>query len=116
MQAELTPCQHLEQFIQRARPAGEGDKGICALEHDGLALMHCIDGDQFGKIITVHLAAPKMMRDHPGDMGTTLQRRPGDAAHQTDLTTAINQGHPPPGDTGTNRLRRFRKSRVISVS
>src|SRR5439155_2995885 len=45
MAVKLNPGQLLGQLFQRPDPAGEGDKSVCTLEHQTLALMHVSDNN-----------------------------------------------------------------------
>src|ERR1043166_4542839 len=46
VQRELTPSQDLEKLVKRPDPTRQHRKGIGALSHDALAVVHRIDHDK----------------------------------------------------------------------
>ena len=47
MAAELRPGELLDQFLQRADPAGQRHEGVGVLEHQPFALVHVAGDDAF---------------------------------------------------------------------
>jgi hypothetical protein len=98
--AELRPRQLLDQLLQRADAAGQGDEGVGAVEHDLLALMHVAGDDHLGVASEGKLPRPEELRDHADDLAAALGHAAGDCAHQPGRAAAIDQcdvvvGHDP---------------------
>ena len=90
--AELRPGELLDQLLQRADAAGQGDEGVGALEHRALALMHVARDDKLlGEPPWTSRAwsgIPGMM---PVDLAAVLEHGVGERAHQADRAAAIDE-------------------------
>ena len=93
MQAERAPRQHLEEFLEGADAARQHHKGIGALEHLILALVHGLDHHGLGQRRMARLAAHQESRDDADRLATCLQHGVGQHTHQADAAAAIDQGY-----------------------
>ena len=89
--AQLAPSPDLEQFLEGAYAAGQGDEGIAALGHHGLALVHGLDDVQFVAGMVGQLLVHQRLRDHSHDAATGLPRGLGHLAHQAAAPAAVDQ-------------------------
>ena len=90
MAAELSPGQLLDQFFERADPAGQGDKGIGAIKHCAFTLMHIAGDDQLLAEPAWPLASGEKFGDNSGGLAAMRQHGVGEYAHQADRTAAID--------------------------
>ena len=67
MQRELTPSQDLEKLIERAYAARQHRKGIGALGHDALAVVHRIDNDELADAPMREFSVAQCGRDDADD-------------------------------------------------
>jgi hypothetical protein len=95
VQAQLAPCQHLEELVERARAARQHDDRVGIHEHDLLALVHGLGHDVPRRAGPGGLAPHKVARDNAQRVTPCRPRRAGHRAHQPDLARAVDQ--PPPG-------------------
>ena len=89
--AELLPGHLLDQFLQRADAAGQGDERVGAFEHQPLALVHVGRDDHFLNARQHMFAGSQKIRNDAGDGAAVIQRGFGDRAHQADRTAAIDE-------------------------
>ena len=85
---ELRPGEDLEQLVGRPEAAGQGDEGVGAVGHDGLALVHRLDHDQFGQPAVGQFLLHQEARDD-------ADRRPP-AASTASARAPIRPMWPPP--------------------
>ena len=62
--AERVPAPRLEQFVERADAAGNGDEGVGQLGHHRLALVHVGDDVELGEAGMGDLEVDQRLRDH----------------------------------------------------
>ena len=67
VQRELTPGQDLEKLIQRSDAARQHRKGIGALGHDALAVMHRLDDEKLADSPMRELPVAQGGRNDAGD-------------------------------------------------
>ena len=91
---ELRPGQLLDQLLQRADPARQGDEGVRPIEHRLLALMHAVDDEHFLRGVERVLLANEEGRDDPGHVAAGVERRPGQATHQPFAAAAVDEADP----------------------
>ena len=91
MTIELRPGQLLDQFLQRADPARQGDERVGAIEHRLLARMHRLNHEHFLGVGQRMLLADQEIRDDPGHIAAAGQRRSRQAPHQPFAAAAVNE-------------------------
>ena len=91
MPAKLLPRQLLDQFLERADAAGQGNEGVRAFEHQPLAFMHVVGHDQLLRPGRRMFAFGEKIRDDAGDGSAMFQRRAGHRTHQSDRAAAIDE-------------------------
>ena len=76
--AELGPGEDLEQLLEGADAAGQGDEGVGPVGHGQLALVHRVDDHQLGQAAVADLLVPQVLGDDAGDLaaGRPARRRP----------------------------------------
>ena len=89
--SELLPGELLDQFLQRADPAGQGDERIRSLEHQSLALMHVARDDHLLHARQRMFTRGQEVRNDAGDGAAVVEDGCRDGAHQADRAAAIDQ-------------------------
>ena len=103
--AELRPGHLLDQFLQRADAAGQGDEGIGALEHQALALMHVGGDDRSSTSSSMRSRRFRKSGMMPVTAAAVLDHGAGHRAHQADVAAAIDEADALGGHRGTKVLR-----------
>jgi hypothetical protein len=94
MQAQLAPCQDLEELIERPGAPRQHHDRVGIHEHDLLALMHRLGDDEGREIALAHLHVHQVAGDHAE--GRTARSLCGarHGAHQAHIARAIDQPMP----------------------
>src|SRR5256885_13094140 len=71
-----TLFRSLEQFLEGAYAAGQGDEGIAALGHHGLALVHGLDDVQLIAGMVGQFLVHQRLRNHADRKSTRLNQSP----------------------------------------
>jgi len=91
MNSELSPGEDLEKFVQGSKAAGQGDKGVGLLSHQGFALVHGLDQNKLAEALVCNFDAGEGARDHSNDFASMIENGIGQRAHQADLRSAVHQ-------------------------
>jgi len=91
VQAELRPCQHLEEFVERARPAGQHGDGMGIHVHHLLALMHVLGDDVAREVGAALLAWQQVHRNDAEAFRARRRRGVGHCPHQPDIARAVDK-------------------------
>src|SRR5436305_4893242 len=91
LNTKLRPGKNLREFFQRAETAGKGNEGVREISHHGFALVHGLDGMQFGESAVTDLPLNQAARHDANRFATVAQNRIGNNAHQANATTAKDQ-------------------------
>lgn len=110
--AELGPGELLDEFLQSADPAGQGDEGIGALEHELLAGVHVGHDNHVIRTLKHDFALFEKFRDDASDFAAMIDNGACDRAHEADIAAAIDEADAGfsqvnaefAGDTGENRI------------
>ena len=89
--AQLAPGPDLEQLLQRAYATGQGQEGVAALGHHGLAFVHARDHMQFVAQLVGQLLVHQRLRDDAHHASAGQARGLGHRTHQAATPTAIDQ-------------------------
>lgn len=90
MQAELTPCGYLEEFLPCSETARQRDECIRQARHHGLTFVHGRNDVQLAQAIVGDFLLDEGLRNHPDDASACLERRVGNNAHQPDIGAAVH--------------------------
>ena len=93
--AELLPGPDLEQLLQGARTAGEGDECLRELAHPKLALVHVRYDVEACEAIVRDLVVHERAGHHPVDRAARSERGVGQHSHQTHLAAAVHDTDAP---------------------
>ena len=110
--AELGPGELLDEFLQRADPAGQGNEGIGAFEHELFAGVHVGDDNHVIRAVEHDFALFEKFRDNACDFAAMIEDRAGNGAHQADIAATIDEADAGfshvdaefAGDIGENRI------------
>jgi len=91
MESQLRPGEDLAEFFQGAEAAGQRDKTIGKLGHEGFAFVHRIDDAQILDAAMRQFAGDEGLRDHSDNVPSPAQHCISHRAHQPDVTTAIDK-------------------------
>ena len=116
MAIELGPGQLLDQLFQRADPARQGDKSVCAIEHRLFALVHILDDQHLLDGGQRMFLANEKARNDPGHVAASRQRRPRETAHQSFAAAAIDETNAAGRERPPERLRRIAEPRVAAIA
>lgn len=116
VQAELTPGQDLDQFVERADAAGQDTEAIRAADHLRLPLVHRVHDQQLGQPIMLDLDLMQVFRDDPDDCPATFERTVGDPAHQAQTSSAVDDAPTGGGDQVAQSLCCFQIRRIGAVA
>ena len=100
---QLRPSELLDEFLERADAARQGDESVGALEHQLLALMHAVDNDEILRGDERVLALDQKLGDNPRDSPARRKRRARHAAHQAVAAAAENEADPAAASAGRER-------------
>ena len=89
--AELTPGQHLEHFVERAEATWQGHKGVAEVEHAGFALVHVGNDFEPGDAAVRDLPANQLLGNHADYLAAGRQYRIDEDAHQADVAAAKDE-------------------------
>ena len=104
---------HLEQLLQRADTAGQGEERVAVLVHRPLAFAHRVDDDQFVRLVVGRSRMSIRCRGMTPDcVRAARTRRPGDRAHHRDPAAAGDQRVPACRQPGSDRARPARRRRT----
>ena len=88
---ELDPGQLLDEFFERADPAGQGHEGIGALEHQALAGMHVGHDDELLGLLQHQFSRLQKIGDDAGDMAAMRQHASRHFTHEAGVAAAIDE-------------------------
>ena len=91
MEAELRPGPHLEDLLEGADAAGQGNKAVSEFGHQRLARVHRGCDVQFGQPLMREFLLHQRLRDDTYRLATQAQHFVGDCAHDADVRAAIDQ-------------------------
>ena len=91
MVAELCPGEDFEKLFQGAAAAGQGDKSVGQLRHQGFSLMHGADDMEVGQAGVGDFPVDQGFGDDADHLSPVGQNRIGNGAHQTDAGPAVDQ-------------------------
>ena len=114
MAIELRPGHLLDQFLERADPAGQSDEGVGAIKHRLLAVVHVADDDQFMRRAQRVFLADEEVRDDAGHMPAGGERRAGEATHQAVAAAAVDEPDALGRERPPERLGRVAEPSVIA--
>jgi hypothetical protein len=97
VEAELGPGEDLEELLEGAQPAGQGDETVGQLGHAGLAGVHRVDHLEAGQALVADLPF-EQRAGSPHHLAAGGQAGVGDDAHQADVAAAIHQLDAPLGE------------------
>ncbi len=107
MKLELPPGEDLEEFIERAVAAGQGEEGVGQLGHEGLAVVHALDDVQLGELLVGELAFDERLRDDADGFAAGVAHGVGENAHEADVPGAEDQADAAPGQERAEPARFF---------
>src|SRR5436309_11186319 len=73
VQAKLEPSENLDHLFQGANASGQSDKRVGELRHAMLALVHRLDGYQFGEALVCALLGNHGAGDHANNLAPGCQ-------------------------------------------
>ena len=91
---ELRPGHDLDQLVEGAGAAGQGDERVGQVGHPGLALVHGADQLEPGQAGVSDLALDEVLRQYADHLAARCQRRVGQQAHQADVRAAVHDAVP----------------------
>jgi len=91
--SELRPGPYFKGFIEGADAAGQSDEAIGELGHECLALVHGVHYAEISESGMRHLAANEIARNDSDDLSASVKRGVGDAAHESNGSSAVNQAN-----------------------
>ncbi len=100
VEAELGPCQGLEQFVESAKAARQSEERIRELAHESLPVMHGLDDMLLGEPGMGDLLIHQGAGNHANHDAAGFQSRIGESAHEPDSGAAIHQTETAAGDFG----------------
>ncbi len=103
MHPENAPDPHLQQFLQGAKTAGEGEEGVRADLQEPLALPHRLGDDQLVRVAVGDFQGRQRSGNHAGSAGGARTGRAGDRTHARDGAATRNQAVAAAGERGTDR-------------
>ena len=92
VQAKLEPGENLDDLLQGADASRQRDKRIGELRHALLALVHSLNGYQFGETLVCALLGNHGAGDHANDFASGCQCSVRQRAHETNAAATINDG------------------------
>jgi len=116
VQVELVPGDGLEDLLEGADAAGQGNKGPAPLVHDALALVHGRDMDHLAVLDDARvgpLGVDHGERDDAGDVPAGLQRPVGDGPHHACSAPAVDEPEPALAEQSPERSGRVHVGDVV---
>src|SRR5256885_9440738 len=92
VQAKLEPRENLDDLLQGADASRQRDKRIGELRHAMLALVHSLNGYQFGETLVCALLGNHGAGDHANDFASGCQCSVRQRAHETNAAATIDDG------------------------
>ena len=115
MLRELHPGHLLDELLERADAAGQGDEGIRAFEHQALAGMHVGDDDMLLCLAQQRVAVGQELRDDAGDMAAGVEHGMRQGPHQTAPATAVDEADVVRRHGCTKRAGSRRVARIVAA-
>tara|TARA_R100000322_G_scaffold1819_8_gene1887 strand:- start:4342 stop:4758 length:417 start_codon:yes stop_codon:yes gene_type:complete len=112
VKTKLTPCEHLEELVERPGPARKHHDGIRIHEHHLLALVHVLGDHETREVALADLEVEQVGRDHPEGPASGLLRRLRHRAHQPDIARTIDQLPVPVGQKRPHGARVSLEGRI----
>jgi hypothetical protein len=91
VQPELRPGDHLEQLLERAEAAREGDHGVRQLGHQRLPLVHALHDSEVGQAVVGELFRGERLGDDARHLAAGPHRRVRHDPHQAHAPAAVDQ-------------------------
>ena len=114
MEAQVPPGPGFEELFKCAQTTGQGDKRVCALQHDAFALMHGVDNDQFVAAGMGPFTLDHVLRYHAQHPPSRCDARVGEDSHQPVVATSVNQLSAVPGNPLADINGRLNEGRVCA--
>ena len=115
MAAELNPGELLDQFLERADAARQGDEGVGALVHHALARVHVGHNDEFLRALEGEFPVPEEIRDNSCDVAAARHNLARHDAHEPVVAAAIDEAHAGGRELAAQRLRGRREARIVAA-
>ena len=94
MDMELGRREDLEDLVERAESARQGDERIRKRQHMGFALLHIGRDDQLVGRFGRRLEMPRQLWQDADDLCPVVPSRAGGFAHQSDAAAAEDEAKP----------------------
>jgi hypothetical protein len=92
--SDVPPAPHLEKLFHRADAARQRDEGIGFFLHEGLPLMHVFHHKELGELLLFD-EFEEPLWNYADDLPSGAQGCFGHSAHQTDISSAVDEDHAP---------------------
>ncbi|MNT24835.1 hypothetical protein D3C72_1603320 [compost metagenome] len=116
MVAQLAPGPHFKQFFKGADTAGQGQKGIAALGHHGLAFVHGLHDVQLVALAVGQLFIDQCLGNHAHHAPARKPSGFGHRTHEAAAAAAIHQLAAVLANPLAHRFGSVGKGRVLARS